>query len=178
MKSPKIERFQGADGQFRVRVRGGNGEKIVTSEAYASKGNATRAAKRLTALIPAAVLKLTTLLAVLLTLTGCLTTQPVAAIRQFDNQLAAKMGVSEAQMNYVRDLVGLPTGADPLAGYEVTERRVDATGHEIRDPITITRTLTRVQVVSFGDIKAAVAPPAPTNAVPADVLDALGKLPL
>lgn len=45
-RTPKIEIFPGVDG-WRIRVRAANGEILMTSEAFASNGNARRAAKRL-----------------------------------------------------------------------------------------------------------------------------------
>ena len=45
-RKPKIEIFPSADGP-RVRVRASNGEILATTEAFASMGNARRAAKRL-----------------------------------------------------------------------------------------------------------------------------------
>lgn len=37
------------DGKWRVRIVGANGEKVMTSEAYSRKNDATRAANRLVA---------------------------------------------------------------------------------------------------------------------------------
>jgi uncharacterized protein YegP (UPF0339 family) len=47
----RIYVFEREDGDFGVRLVGGNGEVVMSSEGYASKGNANRAADRLAEVI-------------------------------------------------------------------------------------------------------------------------------
>lgn len=47
----KIEFFIDAEGKDRFRIVGGNGEIVVTSEAYDSKSNAQRGVDDLTAIL-------------------------------------------------------------------------------------------------------------------------------
>lgn len=42
-----VEKFKDADGGWRLRLKGANGEVIMSSEAYDSKSNCDRAASRL-----------------------------------------------------------------------------------------------------------------------------------
>lgn len=48
-KRPKIEVFEDTIDAYHVRIRGANGEIMLTSEAYATEGNAWRSARTLAA---------------------------------------------------------------------------------------------------------------------------------
>lgn len=46
-----IEIFEDAGGKWRFRVKGKNGEKVVTSQGYTRKGDAARAFRDLKAIV-------------------------------------------------------------------------------------------------------------------------------
>lgn len=50
-RPPYIEVFSDAGDAYRVRIRGGNGEIMLSSEAYANESNARRAATDFAAIV-------------------------------------------------------------------------------------------------------------------------------
>ena len=53
---PKFEVYQSRDGQYRWRLKAGNGEIVATSEGYTTRASAKRSAENVQAIAPKAVI--------------------------------------------------------------------------------------------------------------------------